>query len=73
MDKIMYIPIDTQNHPFSSLQLVKGLKNLVTQLNESTIQNSIKVPKVFEPTNKKTLETKYNKHPNVLFLPGDCD
>ena len=73
MDKIMYIPIDTQNHPFSSLQLVKGLKNLVTQLNEPTIQNSIKVFKVIKPMNKKTLGTKYNNNHNVLSLPGDCD
>ena len=31
------------------------LNNLDTQLNEQTNQNSIKVPKVVKPTNKKTL------------------
>ena len=30
------------------------LKSLDTQLNEPTNQNSIKFPKVVEPTNKKT-------------------
>ncbi len=32
-----------------------GLKRLDTQLNEPTNQNSIKVPKVVKPTNKKIL------------------
>ena len=31
------------------------LKHLDTQLNESTNQNSLKVPKVVKPTNKKML------------------
>ena len=40
-DKFMYIPIDcTQNYPFCILQFNP---------------NSIKVPKVVEPTNKKML------------------
>ena len=44
---INYIPIDyTQNYPFSRLQ--------DTQLIEPANQNSKKVPKVAEPTNKKT-------------------
>ena len=55
MDKLMYIPIDTQNHPFSSLQLVKGLKNLVTQLNESTIQNSKKSTQSFWANEKENV------------------
>ena len=46
-DKLMYIPNDkTQNYPFCRLQLV---------LDAPTNQNSIKVPKVVNPTNKKTL------------------
>ena len=31
------------------------LERLETQLNESTNQNSLKVPRVVKPTNKKTL------------------
>ena len=38
---------DTQNKPF--------FKRLDTELNIATNQNSIKVLKVIEPTNKKTL------------------
>ena len=49
-DKLIYIlNDDTQNNPFCRLQLVD------TQLNEPTNQNSMKVPKVVEPTNRKTL------------------
>ena len=44
----MYIPNDKYNHNF-------GLKRLDTQLNEHTIQNSIKVPKVVKATIKKAL------------------
>ena len=33
----------------------KWLRRLDTQLNEPNNQNSIKVPKVVKPTNKKTL------------------
>ena len=43
---------DTQNYP-SELQLV--FENLDTQLNEPTNQNTLKVPKVVKPTNKKML------------------
>ena len=44
---------DTQVSPFCILQLV--VETLDTQLNEPTNQNSIKVPKVVMPTNKKKL------------------
>ena len=50
----MYIPNDdTQNLLFCKLQLV--FKRFDTQTNEQANQNSIKVPKIVEPTNKKTL------------------
>ena len=53
---MMYIPIDhTQNYPFCRLlQLVVETFGLDTQLNEPTNQNSIKVPKVDKPKNKKS-------------------
>ena len=48
-DKLMYIPnYDTQITPSVDY-------NLKTKLNEPTNHNSIKVPKVNKPTNKKTL------------------
>ena len=51
VDKLMYIPNDeTENYP---LQLV--VQYLDTFFNEKTNQNSIKIPKVVKPTNKKTL------------------
>ena len=54
VDKFMYIPNDdTQNYPICRLKLV--VETLDTQLNEPTNQNTIKVPKVVKPTNKKTL------------------
>ena len=69
-DKFMYIPNDdNQNYPFCRLQL----KRLETQINEPTNQNSIEVPKLLTPTNKKTLSYNfgdYFKHPNVPSLPG---
>ena len=47
-DKFMYIPNeDTQNYSFC--------KRLDTQLNYLTNQNSLKVPKIVNSTNKKTL------------------
>ena len=50
----MYIPNDdTQNSPFCRLQLV--VKNLDTQIDESTNKNLLKFPKVAEPMNKKPL------------------
>ena len=52
-DKLMYITNDyTQNYPFCRIQLL--VKSLDTQIVETTNQNSIKIPKVFKPTNKKT-------------------
>ena len=53
VDKLMYIHNDdTQNYPFFRLQLV--VETSVTELNKTTNQNSIKDPKVVEPTNNKT-------------------
>ena len=53
-DKLMYIPNDdTQIIPSVDYKL--WLKHLDTQFNDSTNQNSLKVPKVVEATNKKTL------------------
>ena len=50
----MYIPnYDSQNYPLCRLQLV--VKRLVTQLNEPTNQNLIRVPKVVKLSKKKTL------------------
>ena len=49
-DKLMHTPNDdTQNYPFSRLQLE------VETFGHSTNQNSIKVLKVVKPSNKKTL------------------
>ena len=39
------------------------LKRLDTQLCNPTNQNSAKVPKVYNPTNKKTLDTRVKKSP----------
>ena len=51
VDKLMYIPNDeTENYP---LQLV--VQCLDTYFNEQTNQNSIKIPKVVKPTNKKII------------------
>ena len=53
-DKLMYIPNDdTQVTP--SVGYNQWLKHLDTQLNDSTNQNEIKVPKVVKPTNKNKL------------------
>ena len=53
-NKLMYTTNDdAQNHPSCRLQLVD--KWLDTLMNESTNKNSIKVPKVVKPTEKKTL------------------
>ena len=71
-DKLMYIPNDDKQ--ITPLDYNQGLKRLVTQLNESTNQNLVKVPKVVKPTNKKTLVKNFGdqckKKPNVPFLPG---
>ena len=54
-NKLMYIPNDDkQNNPFFRIQS-HWFKRLDIQINELTNQNSIKVPKVIKPTNKKTL------------------
>ena len=51
-NKLMNIPNDdTQNYPFCRIELM--FKTLYALLNEPTNQNSIKVPKVFNSTNKK--------------------
>ena len=56
-DKLMYnTNYNAQNYPFVDYN--QWLKRLDAQLDESTNKNSIKVHKVVEPTNKKTL--KYN-------------
>ena len=50
-DKLMYNPDDdTQIYPFNRLQF--RVESLHIYLNEPTNQNSIKVPRVFEPTKK---------------------
>ncbi len=59
-DKLMLFPNNnTQNCPFCISQLL--VETLDTQLNKPTNQNSLKVPNVVKPTNKKryykTLET----------------
>ena len=43
----------------SSLEYNKWLKRLNAQLNEPTNHYTLKVPKVFKPTNKKTLYTTF--------------
>ena len=51
-DKLMYIPCDnTQIYP--SVDINEWLERFVTQLDEPTIQNAIKVPKAVKPKNKK--------------------
>ena len=42
-------------HKITFLDYQSWLKHLYTKLNKPTNQNSIKVPKVLNPTNKKTL------------------
>ena len=66
-DKLMYLQNDSQNYPFCRLRLD-------THLNEPTNQNSLKVPKVVKPTNKKTFTRHFgdqsNKKPIVPSLSG---
>ena len=52
-DKFMYNPNDDAQITHS-VNYNWWLKRLDTQLNEPIDQNSIKVPKVAKPTNKKT-------------------
>ena len=66
-DKLMYIPNDAKldNFPFCRLQLVVDWSN--TQLNEPSIQNSIKITKVFNLLNKTCNYCKSEiKQPNVI-------
>ena len=49
----------------------KWLKRLDTQLNELINLNSIKVPKVGKPMNKKDFGDYSNKQPNVPSLPDN--
>ena len=60
-DKLMYIPNVDILHITISVNYNFYLKRLDTQLNEPTNQNSILVPKVVKPTNKKRLWYKCNK------------
>ena len=54
VDKWMYIPVITLKIT-PSVDYNEWLKRLNNQLNEPTNQNIIKVSKVINPTNKKTL------------------
>ena len=54
VDKLMYI-LNGDRQNSSSIDYNLWLKRLDTQLNELINQNSIIVPKVVKPTNKKTL------------------
>ena len=71
-DKLMYVL--NEDKQITPLDYNQGLKRLVTQLNESTNLNLVKVPKVVKPTKKKTLLKIFgdqcNKKPNVPSLPG---
>ena len=53
-DKLMCIfNDDTQNYPFHRLHLmIETFEHLISYINQS---NSIKVPNVVKPTNRKTL------------------
>ena len=71
-EKLMYIPnANTQNCPFYNLQLV--IETFGHSTNKPINQNSIKVPQIIMPTNKKTLFCEfgdnYNKQPIVPSLP----
>ena len=55
IDELVHIfNYNTQNYPSRRLELLFE-KRLNTQPNKLTNQNSLKVPKVFNLTNKKTL------------------
>ena len=71
-DKLSYIPNDdTQNHSFCRLQLVVETFGYSTY--EPTNQNSIKVPKVVKPTNKKTLLKDFGDKCNQQLNVQDID
>ena len=54
-ENVIYIPIvDTQNTP--SVDYNQWLKRLDIQRNEPTNNNSLNVPKIVKPTNKKTIK-----------------
>ncbi len=54
-DKLIYIPKIMIHKIIPSVDYNKWLKPLNTQLNKPTNQKSIKVPKVVQAMNKKTL------------------
>ena len=54
VDKLMYIPND-KKQIIPSVDYYQWLKRLDTQPNEPRNQNLIKIPKVINITNKKTL------------------
>ena len=64
-DKLMYIPNVDILYITTSVNYNYYLKRLETQLNEPTNQNSILVPKVVKPTNKKRLWYKGNKTTSI--------
>ena len=66
VDKLMYIPND-DTEITTSVEYSYWLKRLDTQHNEWTNQNSLKVLKVVEPSNKTTL---LKNTPIVPFLTG---
>ena len=71
-DELMYIHNNyAQNSLFYKLQLV--IETFGHSTNKPTNQNSIKVPQIIMPTNKKTLFGEfgdyYNKQPIVPSLP----
>ena len=57
-DKLMYILNEELHKITPSVDYNSWLKCLDTQLNESTNQNSLKVPKVVSPMNEKNVITK---------------
>ena len=72
VEKFMHIPNDNIDlYPFYRLQLV--IETFGHSTDKPTNQNSIKVPQIVMPTNKKTLFCEfgdyYNKQPIVPSLP----
>ena len=58
-DRLMYIPNAMMIYRINpSVEYNDWLKSLDTQINESTNQNSLKVPKVVNPTNTKKMSLK---------------
>ena len=52
-DKLMYILNDDTRNTNLSIDYKQGLERFYAQLNKPLNQNSIKVPKVVKPKNKK--------------------